>query len=656
MSKVEPNRNVYVGHRYVPKIFGEWNKQNEYEGLSIVTHEGTSYTSKKRVPVGIDILNEEFWVVTGNYNAQIEYYRDEVRKLGGKVTTVISDVSDLKSDVTGLETSVSDINKDVSEIDLNLNNLTDRVDSIAVNVDTFLKPSDAVQFAYNNDMVLDWGSKDHVITDDLKNFHDVNHIGYGSITIDGNTYYLNPKNGQTNRLYVSSNGSDTNSGLSFSKGLASLQRAFNILRSRSEVLGGQWELHIGPGHFGGARLSGVESLNQLKVIGSVDLNNEPTTKIVGSIAGGTAGLFGIRVEPGIKDLQVNNISFEDFNSGSTTYGFLMKSGGKTIVDNCRAKDCTLGFAGVNSSVLIASSCIAENCDTGFTISYGASGTFGGSGGLFGSGSGSKALSCVTGVSVTRNAVAHVDYMEIEDCSYAGVDVNMSSRVHVLGTHFKRNLIGVDASGSSEWINNTSIKNYFYENTADENGTNYGHFGVARETRLYSQRSTNEFRTYVSTPAYQLTGTTSRSSVVSVPSAYYIPEYFLKYPGRKIRIKVTGRYKGSASGTKKINVVLQNVSPSGGTGVGTDSIDSFDYSNESSSLRPFVFDLELDTMGNDKAVISATRNIHLASYSYAQSFITNLSDTSLKKQMRVTAELSNPEDTIYIDKVEMYIAG
>src|SRR5699024_9368977 len=258
MSKVEPNRNVYVGHRYVPKIFGEWNKQNEYEGLSIVTHEGTSYTSKKRVPVGIDILNEEFWVVTGNYNAQIEYYRDEVIKLGGKVTTVISDVSDLKSDVTGLETSVSDINKDVSEIDLNLNNLTDRVDSIAVNVDTFLKPSDAVQFAYNNDMVLDWGSKDHVITDDLKNFHDVNHIGYGSITIDGNTYYLNPKNGQTNRLYVSSNGSDTNSGLSFSKGLASLQRAFNILRSRSEVLGGQWELHISTGHIGGARLSGVE--------------------------------------------------------------------------------------------------------------------------------------------------------------------------------------------------------------------------------------------------------------------------------------------------------------------------------------------------------------------------------------------------------------
>ena len=57
---------------------GEWVNANEYDRLSVVLHEGNSYTSKKKVPAGIDILNEEFWVVTGNYNAQIEYYRDEV--------------------------------------------------------------------------------------------------------------------------------------------------------------------------------------------------------------------------------------------------------------------------------------------------------------------------------------------------------------------------------------------------------------------------------------------------------------------------------------------------------------------------------------------------------------------------------------------------
>ena len=77
MASLE-NKNVYVGNRYVPKIFGEWNSENTYEGLSIVTHQGASYTSKQYVPVGIDISNTEFWVVTGNYNAQVENYRQEV--------------------------------------------------------------------------------------------------------------------------------------------------------------------------------------------------------------------------------------------------------------------------------------------------------------------------------------------------------------------------------------------------------------------------------------------------------------------------------------------------------------------------------------------------------------------------------------------------
>src|SRR5699024_3744079 len=95
MSK-EPIRNKYVGHRYVPKIMGEWDKKQDYEGLSIVTHKGASYTSKKRVPVGIDILNEEFWVVTGNYDAQVENYRQE---MNNTKTTIENDMTVLENDL-----------------------------------------------------------------------------------------------------------------------------------------------------------------------------------------------------------------------------------------------------------------------------------------------------------------------------------------------------------------------------------------------------------------------------------------------------------------------------------------------------------------------------------------------------------------------------
>lgn len=97
------NRNVYVGHRYVPKIFGEWDNATDYEGLSIVTYQGASYTSKKRVPIGIDILNEEYWVVTGNYDTQVENYRQ--------------DVVDVKNDIQTLETELTD-----TYVDTRLNN------------------------------------------------------------------------------------------------------------------------------------------------------------------------------------------------------------------------------------------------------------------------------------------------------------------------------------------------------------------------------------------------------------------------------------------------------------------------------------------------------------------------------------------------------
>ena len=124
MSRVEPNRNVYVGHRYVPKIFGEWDKKNQYEGLSIVTHQGNSYTSKKRVPVGIDILNEEFWVVTGNYNAQVEGYREEVRQLSSDVT-VIDQKLDTKSDIEYVDTELGK-KSDKTYVDTELGKKSDK--------------------------------------------------------------------------------------------------------------------------------------------------------------------------------------------------------------------------------------------------------------------------------------------------------------------------------------------------------------------------------------------------------------------------------------------------------------------------------------------------------------------------------------------------
>ena len=78
----------YVGARYVP-VFAdplEWSDTIGYEPLTVVLHEGNSYTSRQSVPVGIDINNTTYWAETGNYNAQIEAYRQEVLTYDGRIT------------------------------------------------------------------------------------------------------------------------------------------------------------------------------------------------------------------------------------------------------------------------------------------------------------------------------------------------------------------------------------------------------------------------------------------------------------------------------------------------------------------------------------------------------------------------------------------
>ena len=78
----------YIGARYVPLFMGEWSDENAYEPLSIVVNQGNSYTSRQSVPIGIPISNTSYWALTGNYNAQVEQYREEV-------ATLVEEVGDL---------------------------------------------------------------------------------------------------------------------------------------------------------------------------------------------------------------------------------------------------------------------------------------------------------------------------------------------------------------------------------------------------------------------------------------------------------------------------------------------------------------------------------------------------------------------------------
>lgn len=91
-------KNVYIGARYVPLIDGEWIKSKSYEPLTVVTYQGASYTSKTYVPPNTDITNIKYWVCTGNYNAQVEMYRQEVYSVENRVTNLENGIPDITID------------------------------------------------------------------------------------------------------------------------------------------------------------------------------------------------------------------------------------------------------------------------------------------------------------------------------------------------------------------------------------------------------------------------------------------------------------------------------------------------------------------------------------------------------------------------------
>lgn len=85
----------YVGARYVPVFANplEWSDTREYEPLTIVTHQGNSFTSMQYTPTGIEITNTAYWALTGNFNAQVEAYRAEVRAFDDRINANAAAIS-----------------------------------------------------------------------------------------------------------------------------------------------------------------------------------------------------------------------------------------------------------------------------------------------------------------------------------------------------------------------------------------------------------------------------------------------------------------------------------------------------------------------------------------------------------------------------------
>ena len=127
----------YIGSRYVP-IFAdpiEWDNHRSYESLTIVTHDGESYTSKCNVGPGVDITNSRYWAKTGAYNAQVEHYKNEVKDLSSQVSGFASDNAEFREKIDQFTKDNAEMKNTVAENKARVDALAERVATAETEID-----------------------------------------------------------------------------------------------------------------------------------------------------------------------------------------------------------------------------------------------------------------------------------------------------------------------------------------------------------------------------------------------------------------------------------------------------------------------------------------------------------------------------------------
>ena len=192
----------YVGARYVP-LFAEpleWDKTKAYEPLTIVLHQGNSYTSRQYVPVGVELTNESFWAETGNYNAQVEQYRQEVKALDVRVTANGDAIANEVTRATDAENKLTeDLTAEVTRATAAENKLTEDLTAevsratAAENklTEDFNEKLDRHHYSFYS-TPEDYGAKGDGVTDDTDALNACFSDGKGTHVLTGNYLITKP--------------------------------------------------------------------------------------------------------------------------------------------------------------------------------------------------------------------------------------------------------------------------------------------------------------------------------------------------------------------------------------------------------------------------------------------------------------------------------
>ena len=240
MSDAQAGFRTYIGLRYVPIIKGLWNRNEEYEALTIVLYEGNSYTSKISVPAGVDINNEQYWVCTGNYNIQVANLQQQIQNAVNLIADYETDFANFEEEMQNLYNNFvvdadGQIEEKVIEIENRLNgqyvsftaSVTNAVNEMRNDVRNFKATTSQMIDAFEEDITADINARFNRIIGDL------NTRMTNFITVYNDTFE-NLQNQVNNLVLQAGNPESTSAEISQARGsYATLNARLNAIISNS---------------------------------------------------------------------------------------------------------------------------------------------------------------------------------------------------------------------------------------------------------------------------------------------------------------------------------------------------------------------------------------------------------------------------------------
>jgi len=482
----------------------------------------------------------------------------------------------------------------------------------------------AVTYCYTNGVTLYWPTGDYVVSTTVPNLHEVKHLGVGTVTNGLDTFYVNPKESESNTLYVSTTGVIANDGLTSSQATTPKQAAI-WLENYGTVLDGVWTVKFAAGTYNQANtgfdvsFSGFTSANRVVFKGpSVGASPAVPTAIFDG-TGGSDYEHGLRVGGVGFKVQVQDIKFINFTSSNTRIGLVGENEVDFYTVNVHADNCDwCGVYAFNTVRARVSGGILNACRSGF---------------------------------IANSTQCTIAYTDVTNATESGIYWSRGSQGHVDYCTLTSNAIGLIVAENSrvDTIDNVFTSNNYAIRT--QTGGVFGEGGVANtyttsviqdlEFKAHSGDS-NELRfssTELRVASDRTTISHSGAVATDLTTPYTIPAGRMNGVNKTCRVKIAGVFNTTTAGSVisiKFGAALIDLTV---TGAGSSSI--------------FLAEVELhEVQGGYRAFGKLEQNLASTRHvSNSGSF-----DKTIDQDVVVAANLADAGDSITIYRTDVFITG